>query len=175
MKTFSYLLFILIISCTNDLEEVKKIAQPVDVNREEGKNINIRYTELGKLRANLTAPLVYRITQPNISSEFPQGMHLDLFNESGVIENTLDAMKGSIDDTRHIMTASDKVVVINIRGDKLETESLSWDQNTKKIYSSAFVKITTAKEIIMGDSLEADEKFTDYRIKRVTGTVQVKK
>ncbi len=73
------------------------------------------------------------------------------------------------------MTARNNVVVVNIKGDTLSTEELIWSQNEKKIYSNSFVKIRTAKEIILGDTLVADEKFTNYTIKKVRGTVQVKK
>ncbi|MBK6986188.1 MAG: LPS export ABC transporter periplasmic protein LptC [Bacteroidetes bacterium] len=43
----------------------------------------------------------------------------------------------------------------------------------KKITSDAFVKITTAKEIIMGKGLEANQDFTQYEIKEVTGTIRI--
>jgi LPS export ABC transporter protein LptC len=166
-KYYSLIISILLITCSNDLEEVKRITSTA--------NMKIKYTEYGKPRAILTAPLLNRYTQPTIHSDFPQGMHLVVTNESGVVENTLDAKNGTIDDSRHLMMATNDVVVVNIKGDKLNTEELIWDQSTKMIYSNKFVKIQTAKEIIYGDSLIADEKFSNYYIKRVTGTVTVKK
>jgi LPS export ABC transporter protein LptC len=176
MKYYFYILILIIYSsCANDLEEVKRITSTADASMEIGTNMKIDYTEFGKPRATLTASLLHRFTEPTVHSDFPKGMHLVVVNENGSIENTLDAKFGSMDDSRHFMMATNDVVVVNIKGDKLNTEELIWDQNTKMIYSNKFVKIQTAKEIIYGDSLIADEKFTNYYIKRVTGTVTVKK
>jgi hypothetical protein len=65
------------------------------------------------------------------------------------------------------------VEVVNANGEKLNTEHLIWDEGKKKITSDAFVKITTAKEIIMGKGLEANQDFTQYEIKEVTGTIRI--
>ncbi|MBP7477044.1 MAG: LPS export ABC transporter periplasmic protein LptC [Chitinophagales bacterium] len=173
---FSLILsYLLIFACANDLEEVKKVAQLADVNVELGTEVVIDYTEYGKLRAKLYTPILKRYVAIDQRSEFPNGMHLVIYGENGSIENTLDAKFGTIDDVQHIMTARNNVVVVNIKGDTLSTEELIWSQNEKKIYSNSFVKIRTAKEIILGDTLVADEKFTNYTIKKVRGTVQVKK
>jgi Lipopolysaccharide-assembly, LptC-related len=64
--------------------------------------------------------------------------------------------------------------VINAKGEKLNTEEIIWDEQKKIIYSNAFVKITTGDEIIWGIGMEANEDFTDYVIKKVTGKVKVK-
>ena len=48
-----------------------------------------------------------------------------------------------------------------------------WKRKDKKIYSTKFVKITTAEEIIMGEGLEANEDFSDYVIKKVKGIIKV--
>jgi hypothetical protein len=65
-------------------------------------------------------------------------------------------------------------VVINEKGDKLNTEHLMWDKKKRMIYSNAFVKITTADEVIYGDGLEANESFTKYKITKIKGTINLK-
>jgi precorrin-4 methylase len=72
------------------------------------------------------------------------------------------------------MTARKNVEVINAKGEKLNTEEIIWDEQKKIIYSNAFVKISTGDEIIWGIGMEANEDFTDYVIKKVTGKVKVK-
>ena len=71
------------------------------------------------------------------------------------------------------MEVMDDVVVINRNGEKLNTEHLIWDADSKKIYTDEFVKITTKEEIIFGDGLEANEDFTKYKILNIKGTVTV--
>jgi LPS export ABC transporter protein LptC len=176
-KEFVFTCFIAIgsitMSCSNDLEEAKKVSKHVDANTETGTNVVINYSEYGKPRAKLIAKELVRVSFDFPKSEFPKGLELLVYGEDGHIETTLRAANGSIDETNKMMNARNNVEVINARGDKLNTEELIWNQTDKKIYSNAFVKITTAKEIIMGDSMVADERFTDYTIKKVTGTVKV--
>ena len=71
------------------------------------------------------------------------------------------------------MIAKRNVEVVNIDGDTLKTEELIWDQKKKKIYSNTFVEIRTKSEIIYGEGLEADETFSNYTIKKITGTIQI--
>jgi hypothetical protein len=36
------------------------------------------------------------------------------------------------------------------------------------------VKITTGKQVIMGNGMESNQDFTKYEIKKVTGQIQLK-
>ena len=73
-----------------------------------------------------------------------------------------------------VMEAKGNVIVVNEKGDQLNTEHLIWNAITKKIYTEEFVKITTKDEVIWGDGLEANEDFSEYEIKHVKGTIAVK-
>ena len=64
--------------------------------------------------------------------------------------------------------------VVNQKGEILNTDELIWDEDKKIIYSNSFVKITTPDEIIYGNGMTANENFTDYVIKHITGTIRVK-
>ena len=55
----------------------------------------------------------------------------------------------------------------------MNTEQLIWDIGQKRIISDAFVKITTADEIIYGDGLESNQEFTKYIIKNIKGIISV--
>ena len=72
------------------------------------------------------------------------------------------------------MEAKGNVVVINVNGDKLNTEHLIWLESEKRIKSDEFVKIQTKEEIIYGDGLDANEDFTQYRIKNIKGVITIK-
>jgi LPS export ABC transporter protein LptC len=64
-----------------------------------------------------------------------------------------------------------KVIVVNVDGDKLETEKLIWDEQRQKIYTDAAVKITTADQILFGNGMTADADFTNYEITEPTGSI----
>ena len=67
------------------------------------------------------------------------------------------------------------MVVVNRKGERLNTEKLIWDERNELLSSDRFVKITTAEEIIFGDGFEANQDFSRYRIFNVKGRLTVKK
>ena len=71
------------------------------------------------------------------------------------------------------MEAKGNVVLVNELGETLNTEHLFWNENTGKIYSYEFVKITTADEIIMGDGFESNQNFTQFKIHKIKGTINL--
>ena len=98
------------------------------------------------------------------------GVFVQFFDENGVKTGTLTAEKVKIDDITKDMFATGKVVAIsNNSNTKLETEELDWINNTRKIYSNVFVRITTTTEIIRGYGLESDDQLSNYSIFKVTG------
>ena len=64
-------------------------------------------------------------------------------------------------------------MVVNKKGEQLNTEELYWDEKKETIYSEVFVKITTDEEIIMGEGFEADQNFTNYTLSKVTGQITI--
>jgi LPS export ABC transporter protein LptC len=95
------------------------------------------------------------------------------YDERGKEATTLKADYGVRYELSKRMEVKYNVEVINVNGEKLNTEHLIWDEKKKKIISDAFVKITTAKEIIMGKGLEANQDFTQYEIKEITGSIRI--
>jgi len=61
----------------------------------------------------------------------------------------------------------DDVVLINIKGEKLNSEELWWNRQTKKITSDKFVKVTTLDEEIIGYGFDANEDFSEYTVRNV--------
>jgi hypothetical protein len=53
------------------------------------------------------------------------------------------------------------------------TETLYWNQKTKKIYTRNFVKITSPDKVIYGDSLNANEDFTQRVIHGMRATLEI--
>ena len=73
------------------------------------------------------------------------------------------------------MIVRKNVVVINEKGNQLNTEHLVWDEKQQKLLSNEFVKITTPDEIMYGTGFEANQDFSKYRIFNIKGTISLKK
>jgi len=160
-------------SCENSVEEINKVQISESYPEETTIDVELTYSDSGKVRAILKAPLLERYLTTRQFTELRKGVDIEFFNSEGVSETHLTANYARYYQRQGRMEAQNEVVVVNSQGDKLNTEHLVWDEKTRKIYSDAFVKIQTAKEIIYGDGLEADEDFTNFEIKEPKGILQL--
>lgn len=55
----------------------------------------------------------------------------------------------------------------------LQSEHLSWSEQTARVSTPGFATIRTATETLSGYGLDADENLTDFTLSRVTGTVLI--
>jgi LPS export ABC transporter protein LptC len=167
--------FALLTSCENDRNEVMAIGKKTAMPTLTGKDITLLYSDSAVLKIKLQAPQIIKYEKgvKERITIMPKGLYIIFYDRSGKISTTLKANYGvSYDDTKR-MEAKYNVEVVNVNGEKLNTEHLIWDEQHKKIISDAFVKITTAKQIIMGNGLEANQDFTMYEIKDITGTIKL--
>lgn len=173
------ILLILFSACENDIAVVNTItatkekALPV----ESDKNAEIIYSDSAQVRAKLTTPILNRFAGKKAYMELPKGMEVIFYDGKKNQQTKLTADYGiGFDKGSGIeqMEAKRNVVVINQKGDTLNTEHLIWNAVTKKIYTNEFVKITTKDDIIWGDGLIANQDFSDYTIKNVKGEVSAK-
>ncbi len=161
-------------SCVNDLEEIKQVTVEPEDLFEVGEGVEIVYSDSGTLKAKIIADVLLRSNNPEDPyTEFNEGLRVYFFNASGEIDSKLKAGYGKIYNNDQELLVQDDVRVVNTLGDKLSSEELVWKKNERKIYSDKFVKIQTAEEIIYGNGLVANEDFTEYTIKDVTGVVSV--
>lgn len=179
----SHLVFLLgivcfaLCSCVNDLKKIDEIASIKDVGVELGKNVEVLVTNNGVLRVKIIATETRRHMEGTPYTEFPRGIKAYTYNADLEIESSMTAKYATIIEKAgkiETMNAKNDVVVVNVKGEKLNTEELMWNQAEKKIYATGFVRITTPDEIIYGTGLEAKEDFSEYTIKKVTGKVKVK-
>ncbi len=172
---FGILVLIVISACENDLAKVEKIASnEVNLPIETSKNIEILYSDSAIVKAKLTSPLLKFYKIENAYHEMPIGLAVDFYGPMKNIESVLTARYGRKFQNQGIIEVRDSVVVINEKGERLDTERLIWNENTRKIYTDKFVRITTANEIIFGEGLEANQNFTNYKIFNIKGVVNVK-
>ncbi len=95
------------------------------------------------------------------------------FFDGGQRVSVLTAREGLLGDGR--MTATGNVVVETTSGARLETESLYWDRENKKIRSEEFVRITRRgdPEVLTGQGLTTDPdlELVDIENSNLSGPV----
>jgi len=190
MNAFKYLFFtkamygtlvcialILFASCENDIEKVKIITGKKAIPVERGKEVEILYSDSAKIKARLLARELNRFAEKQPYIEMPKGIKMYFYDSNQKVNSTLTSQYAKVLQfpDNNIMEAKRKVVVVNEKNETLKTEHLVWDQKKETIVSDAFVTITTKDEIIMGEGLESNQSFTKYKIKKMTGTINLKK
>ena len=166
-------------ACENDITVVNSITavnqqtQPT----ESSKNVEFLYSDSARIKSKLTASLIDHYMGKKPYYEMPKGMDIIFYDRNRKEQSRLTANYGigyDTDNRMNTMEAKGNVIVINVKGDRLNTEHLTWNSITKKVYTDEFVKITTKDEVIWGNGLEANEDFSEYEIKHVKGTIAVK-
>ena len=165
-------------ACENDIAVVNSVtsANEQQLPLESGKNVEVLYSDSAVVRAKLTAPQLDRYMGKKNYMEMPKGMLVIFYNAEKKEQNRLKADYGIGYDNGNgmdQMEAKRHVVVVNEKGDKLETEHLVWNATTQKIYTEEFVKITTKDEVIWGTGLNANQDFSEYEITHPQGVIQV--
>ena len=173
------ILLLALSSCENDIAVVNTITAATQklLPTQSDQNVEILYSDSALVRAKLSAKRLDHYAGKKPYLELPKGMEITFYDEHHKEQTKLTADYGiGFDNGEGIehMEAKRNVVVVNQKGDKLNTEHLIWNAVTKKIFTDEFVKITTKDEVIWGDGLTANQDFSDYTIKNVKGQINVK-
>ncbi len=163
-------------ACKNDnIEKVRIITAADNLPMEEGSNILLNYTDSGFVKAKVFAPVMQRFdNEKRNQSVMPKGITAYFYDKNKKITSYIKSKYAVRDDQQRTMTAKYDVIVVNIKGDTLRTESLVWDEKTNLISTNEAVKITTKNDIIYGDGLETNSAFNPYKILKIRGIVSIK-
>lgn len=168
-------LSILLFSCSNDLETIKEISiqNQSSFPVETIKYCEIIYSDSSKVRVLLNAAVMNRYNDEKKYLKLKDGLRVQFFDEKGKKESELLSEYAIIDEENDIMQAEKNVVVRNVNGDVLETETLNWSQKKQEIFTDDFIKITTQNEVIFGQGLVSNQNFTKYTINKIKGTISI--
>lgn len=172
-------LFLLIISCQSkvssdlppDLIE-KKVMPTVDV-----VNFETTFNDSGVVRYHLTAPRLLQFPEQKNPKkegymEFPEGFHLQKYNQDKTIESEMSADYGKNYITQELYYASGNVVLINAKGDTLRTEELNYDTKKDLIHTDKFVSIKKGDQYITGTGgFKSDAQMTKWTFMKTQGHV----
>ncbi|HNW98647.1 MAG TPA: LPS export ABC transporter periplasmic protein LptC [Bacteroidales bacterium] len=160
-------------SCENDIKTINTVGNKDYLPVESAKDVETVYSDSGRILLNVKAPQLDRYEGEKNYSEMPKGVKVYFYDRDMNVTSMLTAKYAISYDKENIMEAKNDVVVINEKKEKLNTDHLIWDQKKAIIYSDKFVKITTKKDILWGDGLEADERFDNWKIKKPKGSITI--
>jgi LPS export ABC transporter protein LptC len=159
-------------ACKNDLQKVRELDDAKNVPSLLIENMHTRTTELGVLKSRIMAPELrqYHFAEEK-HTDFPRGIKFYRYRDSSLLESSLVADEGINYEEKELWEVTGNVVMVNQKGEKLETDKLFWNQKEKRIYTDAWVKITSADATINGTGLVSDEEFNEYEVLHINNSV----
>lgn len=170
--TFFLFVFIALLlpSCKNEISEIRAITDINNQPVQTGYNAEYSYSEQGKLSNKLIAAQLDQFQGEEdyilASGGFTMLFYDTLENE----EARLTAQFGKYIEKEKKLIAWDNVVLLNIKGEKLETSELLFEMDSARIKTDQLVTITTENgSVIHGKGLVSNDSFTKYKITKPTG------
>lgn len=161
--------FLLMMACQgNELKEPLIYNGPLRI----GKDVEMHYTEAEQVKVKMIAAEVHEFESGD--REFPQGIYLEFYDESGTLQSTLRANHAYFFKKENQWRGRGKVEVKNIaKNEQLNTEELFWKPAEKRIFTDQFVTIRQEGDVVYGDGLEAKQDMSDYTILNPRGQFEV--
>jgi len=160
-------------SCKNNLKDVQKIGisenEPIGV----AENINLKYTDSGKIKAILISPKMLDFSNREFSfNEFTEGINLELYDEQDQ-KSTVVADYAIIYNDTDLMDLQGNVIIATKDMDTLFAEQLFYDQKKEWLFTNKPVTFRTGLDLIHGNGFDSDTKFTNAEVLEINGIITV--
>ena len=160
-------------SCSPSVENTATLGMERDsVAVMKSYDVTTLVSDSGVTRFRVTTPewLVYD-KKTNPTWEFPQGLHLEQFDENLEVHSEVDAKKAIYYTELEQWILSDSVYAVNVEGERFETEILYVHQKEDRIFTDKFVRITQEDKIITGLGMESNQRLTKYTVLKPQGII----
>ena len=163
----------ILISCKNDLEQVRA----VDIDNSGPERVTYNavyfYSDSGQVRNRLKATKVEMYRGDSSLTKISEGLEMTIFGADGGNNSVLTANNGIIHQKVGTMEVFNDVEFINAKGEKLSTERLIWEQDSDRVYTDQFVRITRGRDTIYGNGMVAAQDMSWYKLTGVIGDFQI--
>tara|TARA_B100000242_G_scaffold282697_1_gene244205 strand:+ start:2993 stop:3583 length:591 start_codon:yes stop_codon:yes gene_type:complete len=162
-----------VFSCQTNTQKIDALVKDTEEPVIISQDVEWLYTKNGTPSYRLSSPKVLRFVGQIEYIEFPLGLEIFTFDNLGEHEAFMKsdyAIQYLEDKT---IKAKGRVLLENYKGEKLETESLFWDEKKEQIFTEAPVKITDKDQIIIGEGFESNTSFSKYTLKNTRGIIKL--
>lgn len=146
--------FFMLASCSvkTSRENVEDWSKQLDsLSVEIAYNVKLRYTDSGRLKAIINAPIMEHHDNPDDPfTEMKEGVNAVFYSVAGTEESNLRADYAINYEKKKLIHLKNNVHVVNTMNEELMSEELFWDQNTREIYTDKQIQIKRGEEVIIG-------------------------
>lgn len=104
---------------------------------------------------------------------FEKGVYLEKYDNLMNIEAKVKADTAYYYDKLKLWDLRGHVNILNIKGEKFNTQQLFWDQDKERVYSDKFIRIQQIDKILTGYGFNSNQQFTEYIINNTAGIFPV--
>ena len=175
-SVMALLMAITLFSCESNYQNVKKLSLSDNAPFAEGKDINFKYTDSGKMVTNLLAAKLLDYSNLRFPyKEFPDGIEVHFWDEKGE-ENTVTADYAIQYEETGLVDLRKNVVVITADSVVLRGDQLYWDQKNAWIFTDQPYRINFKDgSYNEGGRFDSNQDFTIFLSRKNQGVQLIDK
>ena len=158
-------------SCNDSFKQVQKIGisenEPIGVDY----NINLKYTDSGRVTANLISTKALDYSNRDFPfNEFVDGVTLYVYDKDNK-KSIVVADYAIVYSNTDLIDMQNNVVITTHDNKVLKTDQLFYDKRKEWFYTNKPVSFKTETDIINGNGFDSNSKFTNAEVLEVTGII----
>ena len=161
-------LMLFFVSCTKN-EVINNVEE--DVHDQLSTNVEITLTKKGNITAKIKSEILKKNNQ-SLQLELYDNVNVDLFDEDFQHKSLIKSQSAMVNEKENRIKAYGSVIVISDDGKILMTDSLTWDNNSDKIYTDANLKfVTSDTDTLYGTGFKSNIDLTNWNILQPRGRI----
>ena len=142
-----------------------------DIHDQLSTNVEITLTKKGNVTAKFKSEVLKKNNQ-SLQLELFDNVNVDLFDENFQQKSLIKSQSAMVNEKENKIKAYGSVVVISNDGKILMTDSLTWDNNSDKIYTDANLEfITSDSDTLYGTGFKSNIDLTNWNILQPRGRI----
>ena len=142
-----------------------------DIHDQLSTNVEITLTKKGNVTAKIKSEVLKKNNQ-SLQLELFDNVNVDLFDENFQQKSLIKSQSAMVNEKENKIKAYGSVVVISDAGKILMTDSLTWDNNSDKIYTDANLEfITSDSDTLYGTGFKSNIDLTNWNILQPRGRI----
>ena len=142
-----------------------------DIHDQLSTNVEITLTKKGNVTAKIKSEVLKKNNQ-SLQLELFDNVNVDLFDENFQQKSLIKSQSAMVNEKENKIKAYGSVVVISDDGKILMTDSLTWDNNSDKIYTDSNLEfITSDSDTLYGTGFKSNIDLTNWKILQPRGRI----
>ncbi len=171
ISIFVPVVLLVLVSCESNFKDVQRINSVAFSPVGRSENINLKYTDSGKVKAILVSPLMLDFSQLEYGfNEFPKGVDVTLLDNQEKKSFVVSDYAITYANT-DIIDLQGNVKITSNDGKVLQTQQLYYDQKNEWFYTEKYFKFTDGQGgFIEGPGVDFSKDFRVFNMQQNNGS-----